>query len=159
MQQNDIFTKLAQQHLGIETLETRNRDSLDFHDVSVWGIKAALKAAYAAGKQSTSKIYQKRIANGGSYLAAFDAKYEDLVATFGEPAGGDQFKTEAEWRVRLRNGTVRIYNYKTSKSYSKGNPDVKEVTRWHIGGIDRQHIDRIIGMMNGKATLVHRQGE
>ena len=38
--------------LGIETLETRNSDSLDFHDVSVWGVEAALKAAYELGRNS-----------------------------------------------------------------------------------------------------------
>lgn len=36
--------------LGLETLETRKSDSLDFHDMAVWEIKAALEAAYAAGK-------------------------------------------------------------------------------------------------------------
>ncbi len=75
MQRNDIFTAIAQQHLGIETLKKRNRDSLDFHDVSVWGVKAALEAAYAAVHQSSDKIRQKRIANGGSDLAAFEARY------------------------------------------------------------------------------------
>lgn len=82
MQRNDVFTKIAQQHLGIETLETRSRDRLDFHDVSVWSVKAALEAAYAAGQLATDKIRQKRIANGGSYLAAFEAKYQDIVDFF-----------------------------------------------------------------------------
>ena len=160
MQRKDIFTTIAQQHLGIETLEKRNRDSLDFHDVSVWGVKAALEAAYAAGQQSSDKIRQKRIANGGSYLAAFEGRYEDLVDLFGEPSGGDGYKTDAEWRVLLPKGqALKIYNYKTSKCYSKDNPDVKEVTRWHIGGVDRLLVDRLIAMMNGKARLVHRQGE
>ena len=36
--------------LRIETLETRNRDSLDFHDLSVWTLKAALEAAFDAGR-------------------------------------------------------------------------------------------------------------
>ena len=40
---------LAQEHLSIETLETRNRDSLDFYDVSVWSVKSALEEAYLAG--------------------------------------------------------------------------------------------------------------
>ncbi|WP_373321308.1 DUF6900 domain-containing protein [Vogesella indigofera] len=30
-----IFTQIAQKHLGIETLETRKSDSLDFHDLAV----------------------------------------------------------------------------------------------------------------------------
>lgn len=46
--------QIATDHLFIETLETRNSDRLDFHDVSVWGIKAALEAAYEAGRKSAS---------------------------------------------------------------------------------------------------------
>ncbi|WP_223618986.1 hypothetical protein [Lysobacter sp. ESA13C] len=43
------ITTIAQQHLDITPLETRGSDSLDFHSVSVWGIDAALTAAYFAG--------------------------------------------------------------------------------------------------------------
>lgn len=50
-----LFTEIAQKHLRIETLETRNRDSLDFHDVGVGCLKAALAAAYEAGRQSVLK--------------------------------------------------------------------------------------------------------
>ena len=46
-----ILTLIAQKHLGIETLETRNSDSLDFHDTAVWCIKDALEAAYRAGAE------------------------------------------------------------------------------------------------------------
>jgi Family of unknown function (DUF6900) len=46
---DDLFTGIAREHLYIETLETRNLDSLDFHDVSVRGVKDALLAAYQAG--------------------------------------------------------------------------------------------------------------
>jgi hypothetical protein len=46
-----LFLTIAQKYMpNVETLETRNRDSSDFHDVAVWGIKSALKAAYEAGK-------------------------------------------------------------------------------------------------------------
>lgn len=47
-----IFARIAKEHLLIETLETRNSDSHDFHDVSVAGIQAALAAAYEAGRAS-----------------------------------------------------------------------------------------------------------
>ena len=40
---------IAQTVLDMDTLETRLSDSLDFHDLSVWSIKAALEAAYRAG--------------------------------------------------------------------------------------------------------------
>lgn len=46
---NTLLEQIARQHLFIETLETQHRDRLDFHDVSVWGVKAALQAAYEAG--------------------------------------------------------------------------------------------------------------
>lgn len=52
MTKDDLFTQIAQQHLGIETLVTRNSDSLDFHDTAVWGVKDALEAAYEAGRKA-----------------------------------------------------------------------------------------------------------
>ena len=48
-QLEQLLARIALDHLFIETLETRNSDSLDFHDVSVWGVKSALEAAYQAG--------------------------------------------------------------------------------------------------------------
>jgi hypothetical protein len=47
--------EIAKKYFNVETLETRNRDSLDFHDVSVSSIKAALEAAYKAGQENTKK--------------------------------------------------------------------------------------------------------
>jgi hypothetical protein len=44
-----ILTLIAQKHLGLETLQTRNSDSLDFHDTAVWCIRDALEAAFKAG--------------------------------------------------------------------------------------------------------------
>ena len=34
---------------SLTTLQTRHSDDLDFREVSVWGIEAALRAAYEAG--------------------------------------------------------------------------------------------------------------
>ncbi len=44
-----ILTLIAQKNLGIETLETRKSDRLDFHDVAVWCLRDALEAAFKAG--------------------------------------------------------------------------------------------------------------
>lgn len=44
------LTEIAAEILGLVTLETRHRDSLDFHDLAVWQIKAALARAYFAGR-------------------------------------------------------------------------------------------------------------
>ncbi len=46
---DQLLAQIAQQHLDVETLETRRSDRLDFHDLAVWSIKAALEAAYQAG--------------------------------------------------------------------------------------------------------------
>lgn len=56
---------IAQTILGLETLDTRNSDRLDFHDLAVWSIKAALQAAIDAGQQAGKKprqTPQKRVA-------------------------------------------------------------------------------------------------
>lgn len=44
-----LLESIALDHLFIETLQTRHRDSLDFHDVGVWCVRDALQAAYEAG--------------------------------------------------------------------------------------------------------------
>lgn len=46
---NDVLTPIARDVLGIETLETRKADSLDFHEVAVWEVRKALVAAYQRG--------------------------------------------------------------------------------------------------------------
>jgi hypothetical protein len=56
-------------HLFIETLQTRHRDSLDFHDVSVWGVKSALQAAFDAGLRAAvgaprQPVHRSRKAKG-----------------------------------------------------------------------------------------------
>ena len=51
-----LLLEIAAKHFhSIETLETRNSDRLDFHDVAVWAIRAALEAAFAAGVAATAK--------------------------------------------------------------------------------------------------------
>lgn len=44
--------QLARDVLGIDSLDEQGRDSLDFHEVSVVAVRAALAAAYLAGKES-----------------------------------------------------------------------------------------------------------
>ena len=51
----NLLQQIALDHLFIETLETRNSDRLDFHEVSVWGVKSALIAAYEAGRQAAKQ--------------------------------------------------------------------------------------------------------
>ena len=44
--------RIAREQLGVETLAERKRDALDFHEVSVWQIKAALHAAFELGRRA-----------------------------------------------------------------------------------------------------------
>jgi hypothetical protein len=55
-------TKMAQailaivkKEMGLDTLETRNSDSLDFHEFCVATIKDAMIAAYKAGAESRNE--------------------------------------------------------------------------------------------------------
>ena len=50
-----LILDIATRHFFIETLETRNRDRLDFHDVAVWAMRATLEAAYEAGRVAGAK--------------------------------------------------------------------------------------------------------
>ena len=47
-----LLLEIAQRRFFLETLETRNRDRLDFHDVAVWAIRAALEEAFEAGRRA-----------------------------------------------------------------------------------------------------------
>jgi hypothetical protein len=48
----EVVVRIAKEILGLETLDTRNSDSLDFSEQAVWTLRAALEAAYTAGLAS-----------------------------------------------------------------------------------------------------------
>lgn len=50
----EAMDRIAKEHLDIECLETMNMDSLDFHEVAVWGVVDALQAAYEEGRKDAS---------------------------------------------------------------------------------------------------------
>ena len=60
-EENPILSQIAREHLGIPTLETRRADQLDFHDIAVWQVVAALKAAYDAGSQASGQPSAPRL--------------------------------------------------------------------------------------------------
>ncbi len=55
------IAEIARTTLGIETLEAHHADRLDFHDMAVWSIRAALEAARrgggAAAKETARQVY------------------------------------------------------------------------------------------------------
>lgn len=156
MTNHETLSNIAKTVLGIETLETRNSDSLDFHDVAVWKLKEALQLAFIAGMQSTKKKSEKSKEPSTQYVATVEIGYQDLVDIFGEPEKGDQYKTEAEWTIRLPEGRVlTIYNYKNSRSYSWDCPPITEVKEWHIGGCGDGIVDTF-SRMAIMAKITHR---
>ena len=46
------LASIARRTMDVPTLEARNSDRLDFHEVSVWEILKALRLAYRAGQSS-----------------------------------------------------------------------------------------------------------
>jgi hypothetical protein len=56
---NEISEKVRQR-LGLETLATRNRDSLDFHDISVSAIKDVINMVFEAGRQFEAKQNRRK---------------------------------------------------------------------------------------------------
>ncbi len=55
-----LLESIALDHLFIETLVTHHSDRLDFHDVSVWGVKSALQAAFDAGLRAAGGTTPKQ---------------------------------------------------------------------------------------------------
>ena len=46
---------IASTILKLETLNTRNVDNLDFHELAIWQINEALQAAYSAGHSANKE--------------------------------------------------------------------------------------------------------
>lgn len=51
-EQQAIIAKIAAEH-GIVTLDSRDSDRLDFHDIAVWTLEEMLDAAYEAGRYTS----------------------------------------------------------------------------------------------------------
>jgi len=55
MDQEKVITKIAYKVLGIDHLECRHMDEIDFHDIHVDALRQALEEAYQAGVKSMLK--------------------------------------------------------------------------------------------------------
>ena len=53
-QRDALLLQIAERHLFLETLDTRNTDSLDFHEHAVSAVRSALEAAFEAGRRAGS---------------------------------------------------------------------------------------------------------
>lgn len=65
---------------------------------------------------------------GTSLQGYITCSYDTLCEVFGQPYGGDGYKTQAEWLVKTDEGVVfAIYDWKEHQP-------VYDVTEWNIGG-------------------------
>ena len=83
---DELLTRIAAEHWdGLETLERRGGDSLDFHETAVWSIKEALQQAFELGRQTADETPTTEASTiddrdrgfaGGIADAIMDAIYE-----------------------------------------------------------------------------------
>ena len=57
---DDAIARVAADELRVPTLDGRGSDAMDFYDKAVWEIKAALSAAYDAGRASVKSKGESR---------------------------------------------------------------------------------------------------
>ena len=88
--------------------------------------------------------------NGTCLQGYADATYDALVAAFGEPTTGDEYKVDWEWVVRFDDGTVAtVYNWKNGPNYCGpvAGKKATQITDWHIGGNDPRAITLVGGVL------------
>ncbi|MEW4569511.1 hypothetical protein AB1L88_16725 [Tautonia sp. JC769] len=90
---DSIIADIARTQLGIETLEARRSDRLDFHDLAVWSIRDALVAAYEAGIDAASRPARPDAAGPG-LPARFDGYEISPCLRFEEPDQPGRFYFE-----------------------------------------------------------------
>ncbi|ABK43831.1 conserved hypothetical protein [Magnetococcus marinus MC-1] len=97
-----IFTRIALDHLFIDTLETRNSDSLDFHNVSVWGVQSALEAAFQAGIEAAQRKTPR------SRGTRANSKQATMIEMMKRPQGAtlDQITEETGWGSNTIRGAI-----------------------------------------------------
>jgi len=83
----NTIDRIAKERLRLDTLETRRRDSLDFHDLSVWCIRAALEAAYKAGARSKRQPHERELA---SVLKKLHGTGQRLIDVLGHTICADE---------------------------------------------------------------------
>ncbi|WP_040889961.1 DUF6900 domain-containing protein [Zavarzinella formosa] len=74
---DQLFADIARRHLGIPSMKPRMSDALDFHEVAVWGVRAALQAAFDAGTNARppeANSDREPAPTGGHHAADDDQK-------------------------------------------------------------------------------------
>lgn len=85
------------------------------------------------------------------FKGILDANYSDLVSAFGTPDVGDQYKTDVQWKLRLKTEhgscSVVLYNYKSGKNYiGKHGLSLKQIPNWHVKATKSTHINVVASL-------------
>ncbi|ABK44554.1 conserved hypothetical protein [Magnetococcus marinus MC-1] len=123
-----IFSRIALDYLFIDTLETRKSDSLDFHNVSVWGVQSALEAAFQAGVEAAQrKTSQSRGTRANS-------KQARIIEMMQRPGGAtlEQIAAETGWNKSTIRGAISG-TLKKKLGLDVSRDKVDGGTTYHIG--------------------------
>ena len=92
--------------------------------------------------------------DGTSLQGYMNISFDEIEEILGKPnMEGDPYKVDAEWGIKFHdtNEVATIYNYKTGRRYL-GNEglDVRDIRDWHIGGRDKNVVERVCKLLNTK---------
>lgn len=123
-----LFERIAQETMGIQTLQPEHDQQKDYRYVSVWAIRDALQAAFDAGEQRGRSVRKAQLPRPGSKLAK-------MIQMLQEPQGAsvEQLQAMSGWIKSAVTGTVG----------SLGSKFGYEVTREFDG--DGTPVYRIVG--------------
>lgn len=88
---------------------------------------------------------------GTSFKGYLYARYDQLVATFGEPRQTDivNNKIDVEWILDTPHGISTIYNYKDGKRYlGSAGLEHEKICEWHIGGFNSESYEWLKNKVN-----------
>ena len=96
---------IARKHLRVPTLKARNSDALDFHDVGVGSLRAALTAAFVAGVEARAEA--PAAGERPSLAYHFDKLARESEAALREGIAGSRWLKSAPAELRS-SATVTI---------------------------------------------------
>lgn len=87
--------------------------------------------------------------DGTSYQGDLMVPYHTLVAAFGAPLPGDDYKVDAEWHFLFEDGAVAtLYNWKNGPAYLGDDARLDWVDEWNVGGHAPEVVERLARLLN-----------